>query len=758
MAATDPAVSSGAMPDPLRIVVLEGDQTGQELLEQALRVLDPEVLGLDLDLVRYDLSLESRRSTANEIVHEAARAMREAGYGLKAATVTPEGRDDVGSPNRILREEVDGKVIIRTGPADPGRDARSPASTTRSRSSAWRSTTPTARSSGARARRAPPDEIAYRTEKISRATCRAVAEYAFRTAREMGGRVYGGPKWTVSPVYEGMLKEELDAAAERHAEVEYQPVLIDATYAGLISGAADGPLVIPALNRDGDCLSDLVMPMFGSIAGAESVLLAFDEDFETQVAMAEAPHGTAPALEGKDIANPMAMILAAGAVLHYAAMAGVDGAARASRAIYESVLEATASRRADARPRRPRVDDRVHRRRDLAHPHEDRRLVVARDEGVSAARGNPFGHIDLRVASAEALPFYEALCPRSASRRDTTAADGTCSRPEALPPGRLLRHLGERGLRAQRDPDRVLGVRPRGGRPRDRGGRRRRGKDVSGPKEMPYGPGYYAAYFTDPAGNRSRSTTARGSRLRAAAGRRAAPPQRDGYRAGPSNRGARRLAPPRFRPTPPQLPEHMFPRPNRPDRPAHAWLDAVRHGLDLLVAFATLRDAEARRRATKPCSQQAFVAAAGHGARDGVLVAAVVARLDARHGAARRGDAHRARLGRTSISIPRSQRIRPFSGVKKCSGSRSHSRIPKSAMIPCTPVPMSSMRSMWTAIESPGSAPSTNSGPVSGSQASKSSWSSVSPGSSFWSPNAFVVSTMIRSPGSILAHGAWSAE
>jgi isocitrate/isopropylmalate dehydrogenase len=159
----------------------------------------------------------------------------------------------------------------------------------------------------------------------------------------MGGRVYGGPKWTVSPVYEGMLKEELDAAAERHAEVEYQPVLIDATYAGLISGAAAGPLVIPALNRDGDCLSDLVMPMFGSIAGAESVLLAFDEDFETQVAMAEAPHGTAPALEGKDIANPMAMILAAGAVLHYAAMAGLDGAARASRAIYESVLEATAS-------------------------------------------------------------------------------------------------------------------------------------------------------------------------------------------------------------------------------------------------------------------------------------------------------------------------------------------------------------------------------------------------------------------------------
>ena len=56
--------------------------------------------------------------------------------------------------------------------------------------------------------------------------------------------------------------------------------------------------------------------------------------------MAEAPHGTAPALLGKDIANPMAMILACGAVLHYAARAGRAEAESASRAIYESVLEA----------------------------------------------------------------------------------------------------------------------------------------------------------------------------------------------------------------------------------------------------------------------------------------------------------------------------------------------------------------------------------------------------------------------------------
>jgi isocitrate dehydrogenase (NAD+) len=64
------------------IAVLEGDETGQELLEEAVRVLAPEVVGLDLDLQRFDLSLESRRATKNAVVHEAAAAIRECGLGL----------------------------------------------------------------------------------------------------------------------------------------------------------------------------------------------------------------------------------------------------------------------------------------------------------------------------------------------------------------------------------------------------------------------------------------------------------------------------------------------------------------------------------------------------------------------------------------------------------------------------------------------------------------------------------------------------
>jgi isocitrate/isopropylmalate dehydrogenase len=320
--------------DARRIVVLEGDETGQELLEEALRVLAPDVTGLALELPRFDLSLESRRATKNEVVLEAADALEDAGLGLKAATITPEGADDVGSPNRILRERIGGSVIVRTGRRIPGvaplGGVHAPISVVRMAvgdaygAKEWREGEGDA-------------EAAFRTERIERSVCRAVAEFAFQLAERVGAKVFGGPKFTVSPVYEGMLKEEMDAAAVRHPDTRYEPQLIDATFALLLSTSGD-PLVIPSLNRDGDILSDLVLPLFGSIAGSESMLIALDDELAPRTVMAEAAHGTAPSLQGKNVANPMAMILAAAALLGY----GDEAAQRAGRAIREACLEAVA--------------------------------------------------------------------------------------------------------------------------------------------------------------------------------------------------------------------------------------------------------------------------------------------------------------------------------------------------------------------------------------------------------------------------------
>lgn len=319
------------MTEPI-IAVLQGDQTGQELLDEALRVIDPSVTRFPLTLKPFDLSLENRRATKNQVVRDAADFINEHHYGIKAATITPEQKGDVGSPNALLREYVNGQVILRTGRRIPAvrplAGVYAPIAVVRMAVEDAYGATEWREGEGL-------DEVAYSTRRLSRRICRAVAEFTFRHARRTNAKVFGGPKYTVSPVYEGIFKEELDEAAKRYPDVKYDPQLIDATYALLLEASGE-PLVIPALNRDGDTLSDLVLKMFGSIAGAESVILSMDADFSVRTVVTEAPHGTAPSLMGKNIANPMAMILAGAALLSY-----IDNehAHHASRAIYEAAME-----------------------------------------------------------------------------------------------------------------------------------------------------------------------------------------------------------------------------------------------------------------------------------------------------------------------------------------------------------------------------------------------------------------------------------
>jgi isocitrate dehydrogenase (NAD+) len=317
---------------PRTITVLHGDETGEELLLEALRILAAPALAARISLEHVDLSLASRQASDNGVVHEAARMIRASGLGLKAATVTPVGLGGVGSPNAILRAEVGGDVIVRTGQRIPG---VAPVGGVHSPITVVRMAVEDAYGAAEWREGAGPDQVAFRTTRISRQHCRRVAEYAFLEAERTGATVFGGPKFTVSPVYEGMLKEEMDAAAACHSEVAYQPQLIDATFALILT--RDDRLVIPALNRDGDILSDLVLALFGTLAGSESLLIGFDASSRPTVFMAEAPHGTAPALQGRHVANPMAMILAAAALLEHA---GDDELVACGSAIREATLRA----------------------------------------------------------------------------------------------------------------------------------------------------------------------------------------------------------------------------------------------------------------------------------------------------------------------------------------------------------------------------------------------------------------------------------
>ena len=230
----------------------------------------------------------------------------------------------------------------------------------RSRSCGWRSETPTARRSGARAkartrsRSAPSGSSAAsaapspssRSGRPSEWARRSSAARSTRSARPT--RACSRRRWTRPP--------------RAIRTCTYEPQLIDATFALLIAQTG-APLVIPALNRDGDILSDLVLPLFGSIAGSESLLVAFDDDYVPTALMAEAAHGTAPSLFGKDVANPMAMILAGAALLSHADEAGQAGGTRDPRGVPRGRRRGLPH----GRPRRPRRHARVHGRGDPAH-------------------------------------------------------------------------------------------------------------------------------------------------------------------------------------------------------------------------------------------------------------------------------------------------------------------------------------------------------------------------------------------------------
>ena len=106
--------------------------------------------------------------------------------------------------NAILREAIDAQVILRVGrrmpPIRPIAGVHAPIAVVRMAvdgaygAKEWRE------GEGL-------DEIAYRTEHITRRTCRIVAEFAFQHAERTAAKVFGGPKFTVSPVYEGMFKK-----------------------------------------------------------------------------------------------------------------------------------------------------------------------------------------------------------------------------------------------------------------------------------------------------------------------------------------------------------------------------------------------------------------------------------------------------------------------------------------------------------------------------------------------------------------------
>ena len=116
---------------------------------------------------------------------------------------------------------------------------------------------------------------------------------------------------------------------------------------------------------------------------------------------------------------------------------------------------------------------------------------------------NPFGHIDLRVPSiAQALPFYEALLPALGFTRRYDGGDWRVFATELPPPAAAYFGITESAQFTPNENRIAFWAADRAEVDRLAEVVAGTGAALSGPKDMPYGPGYYAFYFSDPAGNR----------------------------------------------------------------------------------------------------------------------------------------------------------------------------------------------------------------------------------------------------------------
>ncbi|MGX5691883.1 NADP-dependent isocitrate dehydrogenase [Dermacoccus abyssi] len=326
------------------VVELDGDEMTRIIWQFIKdRLIHPY---LDVDLKYYDLGIENRDATDDQVTVDAANAIKEYGVGVKCATITPdEARvEEFGlkemwkSPNGTIRNILGG-VIFRepiimsnvprlvpgwTKPIIIGRHAHADQY----------------KSQNFKVPGAGKVEISYTPADGGEKVVYEVAEFpaeggvamgmynynksiedfaraSFNYGLERNVPVYLSTKNTILKAYDGAFKDIFQDVFEREFKDEfdkrgltYEHRLIDDMVAAALKW--EGGYVWACKNYDGDVQSDIVAQGFGSLGLMTSVLMTPDG----KTVEAEAAHGTVTRhyrqhQQGKETStNPIASIFA----------------------------------------------------------------------------------------------------------------------------------------------------------------------------------------------------------------------------------------------------------------------------------------------------------------------------------------------------------------------------------------------------------------------------------------------------------------
>ncbi|WP_308494032.1 isocitrate/isopropylmalate dehydrogenase family protein [Microbacterium terrisoli] len=156
----------------------------------------------------------------------------------------------------------------------------------------------------------PTPDVAIAHGIITRAATEKIAEAAFELAMQRRKHVTIVHKANVLMLTTGLFRDVCREVAARYPEVTVDDFHIDAMTVHLVRRANEFDVIVTE-NMFGDILSDLSGELAGSLGIAPSVNSSLTQ------AMAQAAHGSAPDIAGRDIANPIAMILSSAMLLEW---------------------------------------------------------------------------------------------------------------------------------------------------------------------------------------------------------------------------------------------------------------------------------------------------------------------------------------------------------------------------------------------------------------------------------------------------------
>jgi isocitrate/isopropylmalate dehydrogenase len=321
----------------LRILVLEGDGIGPEITAATLEVLRAadKKFGLNFEFSKADIGWVAHKASGTtfpDAVETAAKASDGVLLGPVSHNDYPPRAEGGLNPSGELRKRLDLYANIRPARSREGFPPRCGKAVdlvvVRENTEGFYADRNMFQGSG---EFMPTKDVALAVRKVTREGSMRIAETAFKLAMQRRKKITCVHKANVLRVSDGLYLECTRAVAAKYPQVQYEERIIDAMAALLIrdAGAFD---VIVTTNMFGDILSDEASEIAGSLGLAASV------NAGDQYGVAQAQHGSAPDIAGKNVANPSSLIGSAAMLLAWLGeRRGEDKLVKAAQAIEDAL-------------------------------------------------------------------------------------------------------------------------------------------------------------------------------------------------------------------------------------------------------------------------------------------------------------------------------------------------------------------------------------------------------------------------------------